>query len=302
VRTWGIYLGASAILLAAGAVLFASNEAEGVAVWVTLAGLLIRKGIVPLHSWMPDSFEHGHLVPAVLFHGPQAGTYAVVVLVLPLASSGALDTIGILALGTTIYAAVLAAAENDARRAFGYLFMSQSALVLAGIGTGESEGVAGSLTVWIASALSMGGLGLTIAALELRRGRLSLAEHHGGYEQMPLLAASFLVFGLATVGFPGTLGFLGEELLVGGSLDRFPAIGYVVIAATALNGITVLRMYFSLYCGRTARGLPVRARPRELAVFASVAVVLVVGGLFPRGMIDSRFDAAETALAQRALR
>ena len=50
-------------------------------------------------------------------------------------------------------------------------------------------------------------------------GRLSLADFHGLYDHSPALAVCFLVTGLASVGFPGTLGFVATELLVDGAVD-----------------------------------------------------------------------------------
>src|SRR5712672_3041776 len=51
---------------------------------------------------------------------------------------------------------------------------------------------------------------------------------------MPLLAISFLAMGLACTGFPGTLGFVGQELLVDGAVDAFPVMGFGVVIASAL--------------------------------------------------------------------
>ena len=295
----GAYVMLSVVLIGAGATFMSFGAPFAApAIWLVLGGIAIRKGIVPGHSWIPDVFEHGRLVPTLLFNAPQLGTYAAVVLVLPDAPSGALTALAVLALATTLYGAVLASVQTDTRRAFGYLFMSQSALVLVGLGSQVEEGVAGSLAVWIAAGLSMTGLGLTVAALELRRGRLSLREHHGGYEQMPLLAASFLVFGLASVGFPGTLGFLGQELLVGGSVERFAWIGFVVVAGVALNGVTILKMYFSLFCGEPNVGLKLALLRRETLAFAALAVVLVVAGLVPKPLVDSRTAAAEAIMSE----
>ncbi|MCA9846084.1 MAG: oxidoreductase [Dehalococcoidia bacterium] len=300
-RVAGTYLATSSLLLVGGVVLLRfGGRWDAAAVWLIIAALLIRKGIVPVHSWMPESFERGHLVPAILFNTPQVGAYAIVVIVLPVTPAGTLEFMATAALLTTLYGAMLAVVESDTRRAFGYLFMSQSALVLVGLGTGNEDGVAGTLAVWMAAGLSMSGLGLTIAALELRRGRLSLRDHHGGYEQMPLLAASFLIFGLASVGFPGTLGFLGEELLVAGIVGQFPYVGFIVIAAVALNGVTVLKMYFSLFCGTRLDGVSLALRGRETAAFATLAVILVVGGLFPKHLVESRIEAARVALSHPA--
>lgn len=296
-RVAALYLSASGVALVAGAILLGLGIGENFAIWLVVGGVFVRGGLIPVHSWVPDSLEFGHLVPGLLFHTPQLGAYVVAVVVLPADQAGTLAAVCVLALATALYGAVLAVAECDTRRAFGYLFMSQSAIVLAGIASGDAGGVAGGLAVWCASGLSLAGLGLAVSALELRRGRLSLADRHGGYEQVPLLGLSFLVLGLASVGFPGTLGFLGMELLVGGTVARFPAIGLVGVAVTALSSVTIMKMYFSLFCGRSLRVLPLVLRPRELAVFACLAALVVAGGLVPRYLVESRLQAAKTLLS-----
>jgi NADH-quinone oxidoreductase subunit M len=140
----------------------------------------------------------------------------------------------------------------------------------------------------------------TVLALEARRGRLDLSKHHGGYEQMPLLAASFLVLGLACTGFPGTLGFVGQELLIAGALIRFPTMGLLVVVASALTGIAVLRMYFSLFCGSGGRGIRLVLRRREAIVLGALAVGLLVAGLLPRSVVDSRVRAADAIIMGRS--
>ena len=75
------------------------------------------------------------------------------------------------------------------------------------------------------------------------------ADYHGLYEHSPALAVCFLLTGLASVGFPGTLGFISIELLVDSAVEASPYVGIIVIAAGALNGIAVLRAYFLLFTG-----------------------------------------------------
>ena len=79
--------------------------------------------------------------------------------------------------------------------------------------------------------LSLGGFGLTLRALEARFGRLSLTDFHGLYEHSPTLAVCFLLTGLASVGFPGTLGFISTELLVDSAVEANPSVGIAVVAA-----------------------------------------------------------------------
>ena len=158
--------------------------------------------------------------------------------------------------------------------------------------------------MWLSAGLAFAGLARCVLVLEARRGRLDLTTYHGGYERMPLLAISFLAMGLACTGFPGTLGFIGQELLVDGAVDAFPVMGFAVVIASALTGLAVLRMYFSLFCGRpdalahpslrlgltadARRGHSWRSCSRSLAWVSRRAP-----------LVDSRFAASDGILRQR---
>jgi NADH-quinone oxidoreductase subunit M len=307
-RIVSVYLGASTLILGAGVALligpFARNtmiETAGMGLIVIAA--LVRKGIVPFHAWVPEVFDHGRLGPAILFSAPQVGAYITVVLIVPRASPEMLRVIAILALGTAVYGAALALVQASARRACGYLFMSQSALVMAGLDCSSVSALAGGLLVWFSSGLAFAGLARCVLVLEARRGRLDLTTYHGGYERMPLLAISFLSMGLACTGFPGTLGFVGQELLVNGAVDAFPVMGFAVVVASALTGLAVVRMYFSLFCGRsdvTARsGTRFGLMRRERWTFVALVIVLIAFGIVPRPLVDSRFAASDDILRLR---
>src|SRR5262249_58953522 len=124
--------------------------------------------------------------------------------------------------------------QTSARRACGSLFMSQSALVMAGLDCTSVSALAGGLLVWLSAGLAFAGLARCVLVLEARRGRLDLTTYHGGYERAPVLAISFLMMGLACTGFPGTLGVVGQELLVNGAGDAFPVMGFAVVAGAPL--------------------------------------------------------------------
>jgi NADH:ubiquinone oxidoreductase subunit 5 (subunit L)/multisubunit Na+/H+ antiporter MnhA subunit len=214
-----------------------------------------------------------------------------------------LRVIAVLALGTAVYGAALSLVQASARRACGYLFMSQSALVMAGLDCTSAGALAGGLLVWLSAGLAFAGLARCVLVLEARRGRLDLNTYHGGYERMPLLAISFLSMGLACTGFPGTLGFVGQELLVDGAVDAFPVMGFAVVIASALTGLAVVRMYFSLFCGRSdvhsQSGIRFGLARREAWTFAALVIVLVAFGLAPRPLVNSRFAASDDILRLR---
>jgi NADH-quinone oxidoreductase subunit M len=292
----GAYLAVSALLFAGGAILVSipikHRALEVTGLGLLVVGALIRKGIFPAHAWVPAVFEHGRLGPAILFSSPQVGTYAFAVLVLPRAPVELLRIVAILSLITGVYAAAQAIVQRSARRACAYLFVSQSALVMAGLVSTSQEAVTGALVLWLASGISFAGLGRCLVVLEARRGELDLGRHHGAYEQKPLLAATFLLLGLSYSGFPGTLGFVGEELLLGGAVAAFPWLGFLVVASSALTGIAVLRMYFALFAGRS-REVPLPLKVSESAGFVGIVAVLILAGLIPAPLVRSRERAVE---------
>jgi NADH-quinone oxidoreductase subunit M len=307
-RVVAAYLGFSTLLFAVGVALLVGPGGQNAAIettgmWLIVIAALVRKGIVPFHAWLPEVFDHGRLGPAILFNAPQVGAYMTVVLIVPRASADMLRVIALLALTTAVYGAALALVQTSARRACGYLFMSQSALVMAGLDCTSVTALAGGLLVWLSAGLGFAGLARSVLVLEARRGRLDLTTYHGGYDRMPLLATSFLCMGLACTGFPGTLGFIGQELLVDGAVDAFPVMGFAVVVASALTGLAVLRMYFSLFCGRSE----VRAHPslrlgltrREAWTFVALVLTLIGLGVWPRALVDSRFAASDQILRQR---
>ena len=262
------------------------------------AAVLIRSGVFPLHVWMTDLFEHATFGTALLFVTPMVGAYAAVRLVLPVAPDWMLQSIALLSLFTAVYAAGMALVQREARRFFCYLFLSHSSLVLVGLEIATPVGLTGALSLWLSVGLALSGFGLTLRSMEARTGRLSLAEYHGLYEHTPILASFFLLTGLASVGFPGTFGFVGMELLVEGVVELYPLVGMAVVVAAALNGIAVVQAYFRVFTGtKHVASISLRSRmPERLAVLALAALILG-GGLFPQPGISSRHHAA-TQLAE----
>jgi NADH-quinone oxidoreductase subunit M len=266
------------------------SEIGGLALIVAAA--LIRKGILPFHAWLPAIFEHGRLGPPTLFCAPQLGTYVVAVLVRPRAPDELLRVVAALALATSVYAAGVALVQRSARRACAYLFMSQSALVMAGLDSSSDDAVAGALVLWLSASLAFAGLARSLLVLEARRGPLDLSKYHGGYERKPLLGSTFLVIGLSSAGFPGTLGFVGEELLLGGAVTEFPLLGFLVVISSALTGLSVMRMYLSLFCGVSPATVRLGLRPKEAVGFSTMALILVASGLAPKWIVSSRIAAS----------
>lgn len=299
-RATRIYLGHAAVfvvLLVSGCVLLDSGSPSdtGAQVGVVLLSVacLLRAGAPPFHSWVMEFFGRASFGGALLFVAPMLGVYGVMRLCAPFAPEWLLDTIAVVSLGGAFYAAGLALIQNEPRRFFAALALSQSSIVLVGLDVGTLVGTAGALSVWLSAGLSLTGLGLVLRAVEARIGRFSMGRFLGLYNEVPTLASLFLLTGLALVGFPGTMGFVGVELLVEGSAAAYPAVGLVIVLVSAVNGIAVMRAYFRTFTGTVRPATPLlRIRQRERIAVLLISGLIIAGGLFPQIGVSSRYRAA----------
>jgi NADH-quinone oxidoreductase subunit M len=306
-RVYVLHMALFVVLLVMGwaIVEFNARSSEPTAWWATiplLAAILVRCGTVPAHCWLTDWFEHASLGIALLYVTPLSGVYAAVRLVMPIGPDWVLHSIGLLSLTTAVYAAGMATIQRETRRFFAHLFLSHASLVLVGLELDTEVSLTGSLCVWFSVILSLGGFGLSLRALEARFGRLSLTDYHGLYEHSPTLAVCFLLTGLASVGFPGTVGFISTELLVDSAVEANPYVGIAVVATAALNGIAVLRAYFLLFTGArhvSTVSVYLGSSSRERFAVLTLSALILGGGLFPQPGVSTRQRAAEEILDDR---
>jgi NADH-quinone oxidoreductase subunit M len=301
-RVFLIHMGVSVALLTLGCSgLGAADNASSVRVWLPiLLGVLIRAGVAPAHSWVPHLFDKAAFGSALLFMTPMTGAYITTRLLVPTAPDWTLFTLGALALATALYAGGMALVQKEARRFFGFLFLSLSALVIVGLASASPLGVTGGLSMWLSVGLAMTGFGLTLRSIEARVGRLLLSEFHGLYDHVGLLAILFLLTGLAAVGFPGTFGFVGAELLMDGAVHAYPWVGLAVVVSATLNGIAVLKAYFMVFTGaKHAPSVSIQTRRREAFATLVLAGAILAGGIWPQPGVASRHRAAALILEGR---
>lgn len=292
-RAYALYFSLFALLLVGGQLLFVAGNSS-VGIGLLTAGLLLRCGVFPLHGWAGDLMRRASFGTALLYLAPMSGVYAFVRLVLPEASDATLQVVSILSLLTAAYAAAMTLVQTEARGFFTYLFLSYSSLVLVGLSVATPISLTGAMCAWLSIQLSLIGLGITLRCVEARIGPVSLTQYHGFYDHMPMLAALFLLTGLASIGFPGTIGFIAGEILLDGVVTASPLVGMLVAVIGALNGIAVLKAYFRIFNGRSrVVYFSIGSRRAERWAISIIAVLIVAGGLFPQLGTSSCFRAAQ---------
>ena len=259
-----------------------------------VAAVVFRKGICPAHAWVADAAEAGPAIPTALLLNGHFGALLVAKLIVPLfprTASNFFPVLSYLAIATAVYVAIRSLSENSPRRLLAFLALSQSACILAGLESRTVEGITGALVHWFVVTVSTMGLLGIVRLLEVRFGEnLTASKYLGLAEHAPRLAVSFAVFALALVGLPGTLSFCSQDLLIHGTLMSHPLTGLLLPVATAMNAVSVLRLFTRLFLGKRRTGFTVMADalPRERWILAAGVLFVALGGLFPNVIVAQR--------------
>jgi len=296
VRGYVLHMSLMAALLLVGFHLVESQR-QSWGFGLMLLALLLRGGIVPLHGWLPSLFEGAAYGTAMLFVLPLMEVLAALRLLLPLTPAWMLNAASVACLITAVYGGGMAIVQTDVRRFYAHLCMSQTSLVMFAVMLHTSNGLTAALCMWASSSLSLAGLAFTVRALEARFGALSLRDYHGYYEQVPGLAVCFLATGLASVGFPGTIGFVPMELLISGSAEQGLWVSTLLAVAATFNGVAIMRAYFALFTGkRSTTSVSLRATRIERAGIVLIALIVFMGGWLSPQLVASRHDTAARLL------
>lgn len=268
---------------------------------VVLAVALLRMGIAPLHLWIPATAQYGagHLAAVTLL--TPLGSFMLARLALAIFPK-VLDPAAplLLAVGivTAIYGALLAVGQVDLRRVVAWFWVSQSGLVLAGFAGLNEASVSGALLQAMSTVVECGGLMLVALAVELRANTTDMRRLGGLAHNAPRMATSFLIFSAAAVGFPGTISFVAEDLVGQGLLREHPIAVGLLLAVTALNGITLWRAFKRTFLGPpTPHADDLRGfkdlRTWEYLVMLAMTGTLLLGGFMPEPLVAVRRGVVE---------
>jgi len=191
-----------------------------------------------------------------------------------------------------LYGAVVASIQPDMRRLIAYSSLSHMGFIVLGIFSLTHEGLVGASYQQLNHAIITGGLMVLLGFLYERRKSQQLADFGGLKAQMPMFAALFLILTLASLGLPGTNGFIGEFLALMGTFEagfRNPLQPNFTMAALAAVGVILaavymLYMFQRLFYGKIEdpenRRLP-DLLSWESALVGCLVILVIWGGLYP---------------------
>jgi len=261
----------------------------------TLA-FVIKVPMFPVHTWLPDAHTEAPTAGSIILAAVmlKMGTYGYLRFSMGLFPEAAMqwapNLAGVAVLGGIIYGALCAWKQEDVKRLIAYSSVAHLGYVMLGLFAMTQASLEGSILQMVNHGISTGMLFLLFGVIYDRRHTRHIDEFGGLTKPMPVYAALFVVATLASVGLPGTNGFIGEFMVITGTfasnkLGRFNgvqaaggAIGVILGAVYML--MVVQKMFFGPVTKKENANLR-DINARELVAVAPLVMMIFVIGLFP---------------------
>ncbi|WP_375403378.1 NADH-quinone oxidoreductase subunit M [uncultured Sphingomonas sp.] len=289
--------------------LMAHDFAPGAQTWLWLAffaSFAVKMPMWPVHTWLPDAHVQAPTAGSVILAGVllKLGGYGFLRFSLPMfpEASGQLAwLIFALSAVAVIYTSLVALVQADMKKLIAYSSVAHMAIVTIGLFAFNRQGIEGAMIVMLSHGLVSAALFLCVGVIYDRLHTREIAAYGGVASVMPTYAVFFLLFTMASIGLPGTSGFVGEFLSLLGS--------YQISTWTALLCTTgiILGAAYSLYLYRrvaygeiktdAVRAMPDLSR-RELWLLAPIAGVVLWMGVYPESFMAPMRDDVGRLLAR----
>jgi len=187
-----------------------------------------------------------------------------------------------------VYTSLVALVQQDMKKLIAYSSVAHMAFVTFGLFAFNRQGIEGGLLVMLSHGLVSGALFLCVGVIYDRLHTREIARYGGLSNNMPAYAVLFLLFTMASIGLPGTSGFVGEFLAMMGVYQAHSWVGFVAVTGIILGAAYMLYLYRRVAYG-TAPSAEVTAMPdltkREVAMLVPIAAVVLWMGVYPESFL-----------------
>jgi NADH-quinone oxidoreductase subunit M len=264
--------------------------------WLWLAffaSFAVKLPMWPVHTWLPDAHVEAPTAGSVILAGVllKMGGYGFVrfsLPMLPLASQALTPLVFALSVVAIIYTSLVALAQDDMKKLVAYSSVAHMGFVTMGIFSLTSEGIEGAMFQMLSHGIVSAALFLVVGVVYDRLHTREIARYGGLADNMPKYAAVFMLFMLASVGLPGTSGFVGEFLSLIGTFQVNTLVAFLATTGIILGAAYMLYLYRRVVFGSITRD-DVRAMldlsPREVAFFAPMIALVLWMGVYPNSFL-----------------
>ena len=277
--------------------------------WMWLAffaSFAVKIPMWPVHTWLPDAHVEAPTAGSVILAAVllKFGGYGFLRFSLPMFPEASVlftPLIYTLSIVAVVYTSLVALAQEDMKKLIAYSSVAHMGFVTIGTFTLTVQGIEGAIYQMLSHGVVSAALFLIVGVVYDRCHSRDIEAYGGLVHRMPSYAFIFMLFMLASVGLPGTGGFIGEFLVLVGAFRVNPWVAALATTGLILSASYMLYLYRRVIFGSlTKENLSAIAdmSGREIAVFAPLVVLVIWMGVYPAPFLDIMHASVNNLLTQ----
>lgn len=288
------------------------KSAQFICFWGFSIAFFVKVPMWPVHTWLPDAHVQAPTGGSVILAAVmlKLGTYAYMrfsMLLFPYAASYyAPHVAGVAILGGIVWAALVAWKQDDVKKLIAYSSVAHLGYIMLGLFGATHAGMQGAVIQMVNHGISTGALFLLVGVIYDRKHTRLVKDFGGIAKKMPVYATLFLIATFASIGVPGTNGFVGEFMVIMGTfgsrdLGNFAGVHAVgaafgVILAAVYMLSVVQKVFFGKLDAKNDNLTDISGR--EILALAPLTLMIFVIGFFPNVLLSRSSAAVESLRTQ----
>jgi len=264
--------------------------------WLWLAffaSFAVKMPMWPVHTWLPDAHVQAPTAGSVILAGVllKMGGYGFIRFSLPMfpdASAQFAWLVFALSMIAVVVTSLIALVQHDMKKLIAYSSVAHMAIVTIGLFAFNPQGLEGSMIVMLSHGLVSGALFLSVGVIYDRLHTREIDRYGGLAINMPYYALFFLLFTMASIGLPGTSGFVGEFLSLAGIYQISSWVALICTTGIILGAAYMLYLYRRVAFGDQKNADAASMADldwREWAMMAPLAAAVLWMGVYPESFL-----------------
>jgi len=259
-----------------------------------MASFAVKVPMWPVHTWLPDAHVEAPTAGSVILAGVliKFGGYGFLRFSLPMlpdATTFFTPLIFTLSVIAVIYTSLIALVQTDMKKLIAYSSIAHMGLVTAGIFSLNIQGIEGAIFQMLSHGIISSALFLIVGVVYDRKHSREIAAYGGLVKIMPAYSFIFMIFVLASIGLPGTGGFVGEILVLIGLFKVNPWVSALIATSLILSAGYMLFLYRRMIFGDLKNETFLELldlNKREITIFCPLILLTLWMGIYPSSFLN----------------